>query len=94
MNKHKKSVLILGGAGFIGYNIAKYLVKNSGYNLTIVDDFSSGILDKDLKLLCDNYFIKVVNSDLSQSDCFKSFDDYYDDVYVISSVVGVNSCIE
>jgi nucleoside-diphosphate-sugar epimerase len=94
MNKHKKSILILGGAGFIGYNITKYLAENRNYNLTIVDDFSSSSLDNDLKQLCDSRFVKVVNGDLSNPDSFKYLNDCYDDVYVLASVVGVNRCIE
>ncbi len=39
-----KSILITGGAGFIGSNIATALV-NSGYKVTIVDNLSSGSLD-------------------------------------------------
>ena len=41
----KKNVLILGGAGFIGLEIARYLGKNRDYNITIADISSSGVLD-------------------------------------------------
>ena len=34
-----KKVLILGGAGFIGFNITKYLAENRDYELTIADNF-------------------------------------------------------
>ena len=34
-----KKVLILGGAGFIGFNVAKYLAKNRDYEITIADNF-------------------------------------------------------
>ncbi|HTV47890.1 MAG TPA: NAD-dependent epimerase/dehydratase family protein [Phycisphaerae bacterium] len=36
-----KKALITGGAGFIGSNLAKYLV-DEGYDTTILDNFSSG----------------------------------------------------
>ena len=32
-----KKVIILGGAGFIGLNIARYLIKNRNYKITIAD---------------------------------------------------------
>ena len=37
-----KEVLLLGGSGFIGSSIAKFLLKNREYNLTIVDNFTRG----------------------------------------------------
>ena len=35
----KRKVLILGGGGFIGSQIAKILAKRKNYDLTIADDF-------------------------------------------------------
>jgi nucleoside-diphosphate-sugar epimerase len=90
----KKSILLLGGAGFIGYYIAKYLLKNSDCALTIVDDFSSGSHDPDFAELCEAYDIKFINTDLSIQNSFDLLATHYDDVYVLASVVGVNRCIE
>ncbi|GHT82991.1 nucleoside-diphosphate sugar epimerase [Spirochaetia bacterium] len=94
MNQQKKSVLILGGAGFIGYNITQYLVENRDYDLTIADDFSSGNFDLELKKLCDTYKIRVITGDFSRPSAFELLDTHYDDIYVLASVVGVNRCIE
>ncbi|GHT87553.1 nucleoside-diphosphate sugar epimerase [Spirochaetia bacterium] len=94
MSSRKKSVLILGGAGFIGYNIAQYLAENRDYDLTVADDFSSGNFDQELKTVCDKHKIRVVTGDFSKPDSFKLLDTHYDDVYVLASVVGVNRCIE
>jgi nucleoside-diphosphate-sugar epimerase len=90
----KKSVLLLGGAGFIGYHIAKYLVENRDYDLTIADDFSGGNRDPDFTALCNAYSLNVINADLSKQSIFDLFTAHYDDVYVLASVVGVNRCIE
>jgi nucleoside-diphosphate-sugar epimerase len=90
----KRSVLLLGGAGFIGYYIAKYLAENRNYALTIADDFSGGSRDTDLATLCNAYGINVVDADLSGQSGFDVFNSHYDDVYVLASVVGVNRCIE
>ena len=38
----KKKVLILGGAGFIGFSIAKYLLSSKNYEITIADIFNPG----------------------------------------------------
>ena len=40
-----KNVLLLGGAGFIGFNITKYLAENRDYKLTIADNFARGKQD-------------------------------------------------
>jgi nucleoside-diphosphate-sugar epimerase len=90
----KKSVLLLGGAGFIGYNIARYLAENRDYNVTIADDFSSGKKDTELDTLCAQHDIRVIAANLSRSDSYKLLDAHYDHVYVLASVVGVNRCIE
>ena len=46
-----KKFLILGGAGFIGYNLASKLSKNKKNEVHIVDNFSRGKFDKDFKVL-------------------------------------------
>lgn len=89
-----KKVLILGGAGFIGYNIVRYLAENRNYELTIADDFSSGSNDDDLKSLCSKYAVRLVAADFSKPESFKKLESHYDDVYVFAAVVGVNRCIE
>jgi nucleoside-diphosphate-sugar epimerase len=93
MNK-KKSVLILGGAGFIGYHVTRYLAENRQYALTVADDFSAGCMDKELETLCAEHGIRIIAADFSRREAFDLLDAHYDDVYVLASVVGVNRCIE
>jgi nucleoside-diphosphate-sugar epimerase len=93
-NKKNKSVLILGGAGFIGYHIASYLAKKSGYALTIADDFSSGSEDEEFTALCRTYNIDIIKADFSRRESFDLIEKHFDYVYVLASVVGVNRCIE
>ena len=47
--KEKKKVLILGGAGFIGLGIAKYIGESSNYDITIADIMSPGQRDLDFE---------------------------------------------
>jgi len=89
-----KKILILGGAGFIGYNITRYLAENRDYDITIADDFSSGANDDDIKILCTKNKIKIISADFSKQEAYKLLDSHYDDIYVLASVVGVNRCIE
>ena len=54
-----KKVLLLGGAGFIGFSIAKYLAKKGGYKITIADNFfrAGGKIDSSLQSLVDEHDI-------------------------------------
>ena len=40
-----KKVIILGGAGFIGLNVAKYLIAKGNYKITIADNLARGKMD-------------------------------------------------
>ena len=42
-----KSVLVTGGAGFIGSNLIK-LLANHNYNIFSIDDYSTGSFDSEL----------------------------------------------
>ena len=48
-----KSAIITGGAGFIGYHLAKALLKKN-FQIFIIDNLSRGKLDKELKNLLKN----------------------------------------
>ena len=54
--KNKKSILITGGAGFVGYNLIKLLLSNTKFNIISLDNYSSGfkrnhIINKRVKYL-------------------------------------------
>jgi len=38
----KKIIIITGGAGFIGSNLIKFLLKKTNFNLVSIDNYSSG----------------------------------------------------
>lgn len=56
----KKKILITGGGGFIGYHLAKKL-QNNGHEICLVDNFSRGKLDLDLKKLLKLKNINMLN---------------------------------
>ena len=37
-----KKILITGGAGFVGTNLIKFLLKKTNYKIIILDNYSSG----------------------------------------------------
>lgn len=90
----KKSVLIIGGAGFVGLNLLKNLAKKNIYKLSLADDFSRGQMDSSLSLLVEKYNIKVIKGDFTIPSSYDLLDKDYDQVYMLASVVGVNNTLE
>ncbi len=87
-----KKVLLLGGAGFIGFSIAKNLAEKGGYKITIADNFfrAGGKIDSSLKELVDENDIRIVSGDFTESNYFLELEKDYDYVYMLASVVGVD----
>ena len=38
----KKTILVTGGAGFIGSNLIAYLIKNTAYKIISLDNYFTG----------------------------------------------------
>ena len=61
----KNSVVITGGAGFVGSNLINYLLKKTKYDLISIDNYSSGFKKNHLK----NrrlYYINANTKDISK----------------------------
>lgn len=91
----KKNILITGGAGFIGYHLAKSYKNNLNYSVYLVDDFSRGEYDKHLENLIDSSDnIKIIQLDLSnKQDCWESnvFKRRYEIIYHLAATNGTNN---
>ena len=85
-------VLILGGAGFIGYHLASHLALQGGQQITIVDNLSRGRLDSDMqKLLNDNSGMELITGDITRPETFDQFKAPFDHVYLLAGIVGVRN---
>ena len=84
-----KKVLILGGAGFIGFNIAKQLLNEGLYEITLADNFFRGKKDSDLTELLKNNNVKIVTGDFTCQEEYEKLNDAFDYVFMLASIVGV-----
>ena len=86
------SVLILGGAGFMGYHLTRYLAQQLSYRVTLVDNLSRGELDNDLQELLGRYsHLEMVTADLSVPESFTDLGGPFDHVYLLAGIVGVRN---
>ena len=89
-----KKVIILGGAGFVGLNIAKYLISKKNYKITIADNLSRGKMDYYLEEIIANDNVDFVEGDFTKESTFNNLDNDYDYCYMLASIVGVNNTLK
>ena len=91
MQKNKKiKVLITGGAGFIGYHLAKNLLKDCSVDL--IDNLSRGKVDKDFKKLIKDNNVRLLNIDLNNKIKINSKN--YDYIFHLAATIGVDTVIK
>lgn len=90
---NRKKVLLLGGAGFIGINIAKFLNINRDFDITIADNKFSRNLDEYFSNLTKSK-IRLVDDDFTKPAAFDQLEGDYDYFYMLASIVGVNPTLE
>jgi UDP-glucuronate decarboxylase len=83
-------VLVLGGAGFIGYHLAVRLA-DEGHTLTLVDDLSRGRADAALQALGRRPDVRFVQADLTMPEALQALPRAWDQVYMLAAVVGVRN---
>lgn len=83
--------LILGGAGFVGYHLARRLSEDPRHRVTLVDDLSRGRADADLATLLARPSVELVQADLTTPTALARLPRAWDQVYVLAAVVGVRN---
>lgn len=70
------NVLLTGGAGFIGSNIAEYLLENDVKFVRILDNLSTGKIENIQNLLTKYKNVEFIHGDITNSDtCVKCMND-------------------
>ena len=82
--------LITGGAGFIGYHLAKELLDN-GYEVVLADNFSRGVEDRFLKELKKDARVSFFVSDLMCRENVMKLGEEYDYIFHLAAIIGVQN---
>ncbi len=85
-------VLITGGAGFIGYHLAKHLAA-SGYSVCLVDNHTRGIIDDDLKQLLIQPKVTLTEIDLLDRDAVLDLGIGFEAIYHLGAIIGVKNVL-
>ncbi len=88
-------ILITGGAGFIGYHLAKHLLdREHDLELVLVDNLQRGKIDDDFQKVLDDKRVKFLTLDLTNPESYKEFGGGYDHVYHLAAVNGTKAFYE
>jgi UDP-glucuronate 4-epimerase len=83
----EKSVLVTGGAGFIGSHLVEYLLREGGWKITVIDDlndfYSPDIKRANLKALGESGEFNFVEGDIRDADALRKVFDDGDFEYIV-----------
>jgi nucleoside-diphosphate-sugar epimerase len=83
-------VLITGGAGFIGYHLAKHLAE-SGDDVTIVDNFGRGKNDEYITALLKHKNVKLITCDITNPENVFAIPHDFDVIYHFAAINGTEN---
>tara|TARA_Y100001938_G_scaffold150797_1_gene243490 strand:+ start:1805 stop:2800 length:996 start_codon:yes stop_codon:yes gene_type:complete len=84
----KRNILITGGAGFVGYHLAKTLA-DENHNITIIDNFQRPNEDEMFLQLVSKDNVEHLKVDISSHDVYDNLEmNYYDVIYHFAALNG------
>ena len=83
-------VLITGGAGFIGFHLAKHL-SSQGFEIHIADNFQRGKRDNDFNSLLKQKNVNLIQLDVTKENQFSKLDNDYSQVYHFAAINGTGN---
>ena len=86
-------ILITGGAGFIGFHLAKQLAY-AGYSICLVDNLARGIQDADLAGLLLDTNVSFVEANLLDHDATVGLGTDFDAIFHLAAIIGVRHVLK
>jgi len=85
-----KRSLITGGAGFIGFHLAKSLA-NQNQDVTILDNFERGEDDREFKELVEMPNVHFIKADITRTGVFENLNKDFDYIYHMAMINGTGN---
>jgi UDP-glucose 4-epimerase/UDP-glucuronate decarboxylase len=85
--------LLTGGAGFIGYHLARRFAER-GDEVHLLDNLSRGRRDPDLEALLARPNVRLIEADLTDPVALEGLGGDYDGVYHLAAIIGVANVLE
>jgi len=92
----KKKIIVTGGAGFVGTNLINLLLKKTEYNITSIDNYSSGVKKNHIKSKRVNYIkadTKNIFQVIKNPNSINSIFHFGEFARIYQSFVKTNECI-
>ena len=88
-----QKILITGGAGFIGYNLALRLSEQPSNQLVLVDNLTRGKMDAEFAALIERENVQFISADLTDPTAYEQLGGDYDEVYHLVAILGVQNVL-
>ena len=97
MSSNKKSILVTGGAGFVGTNLIRLLLKKTKFNIISLDNYSAGVKKNHIKNKRIKYIkghTKNISNILKNPKKIHSVFHFGEFARIFQSFLKMNECID